>query len=242
TVRADFYADLMTSPLWEQIQAHRAEVTPLSEAGLRRAIVRPAELAGVAVEAALIERLLADAAGEPGVLPLIQETLVLLWERLERRFLPMRAYEALVLTRGAYSAPDGAEPTGLQVAIARRADATLASLTEAQQTIARRIFLRLIQFGEGRADTRRQQPVSALYSAGANPAAFDATLQRLAESRLLTLSGAESRGGGDGFAPSPPHPLAPSLVDISHEALIRGWPTLQGWLKERREGELTRRR
>src|SRR5438132_20426 len=83
------------------------------------------EQAGVAIEAVLVERLAADAAGEPGVLPLIQETLVLLWERLERRFLPLRAYEALVLTRDAYGAPDGAEPTGLQVAIARRADATL---------------------------------------------------------------------------------------------------------------------
>src|SRR6185295_4024326 len=31
-------------------------------------------------------------------------------------------------------------------------------------------------------------------------------------------------------------------VDIAHEALIRGWPALQGWLNERREGEQTRRR
>ena len=103
TARADFYADLMLSPLWGTIQANRVEVTPLGEAGLRRAIMRPAEQAGVAVEAALVERLVADAAGEPGVLPLVQETLVLLWERLERRFLPMRAYEALVLTRDSYS-------------------------------------------------------------------------------------------------------------------------------------------
>jgi hypothetical protein len=81
----------MTSLLWPQVQAHRVEVTPLSDDGLRRAIVQPAERVGVAIEGTLVERLVADAAGEPGVLPLIQETLVLLWERLERRFLPMRA-------------------------------------------------------------------------------------------------------------------------------------------------------
>ncbi|MBU1750486.1 MAG: TIR domain-containing protein [Chloroflexi bacterium] len=224
TVRADFYLDLMACPLWPQIQAHRAEVLPLDEAGLRQAIVRPAEDVGVFVETALVERLVADAGREPGVLPLVQETLVLLWERVERRFLPLRAYEALVLPRAAYGEPPR---TGLQVAMARRADAALAALTPDQQAIARRVFLRLVQFGEGRADTRRQQPVTALRAAGDEPALFDRTLHHLANHRLLTLSGEEQ--GADRKA------------DIAHEALIGGWPTLQGWLAERREAEQTRR-
>jgi cell division protein FtsB len=218
TVRADFYPDLMAAPLWCEIQAHRFEVLPLDEDGLRQATVRPAEDAGVFVETGLVERLLADAAEEPGVLPLLQETLVLLWERLERRFLPLGAYEAL---------GDDAR-TGLQVAIARRADATLAGLTPEQQSIARRIFLRLVQFGEGRADTRRQQPVAALRASGDEPLLFDQTLRHLTDNRLLTLSGEE---GGDG-----------RRVDIAHESLIAGWPTLEEWLAERREAELTRRR
>ena len=209
--------------------------------------------AGVAVEAALVERLVADAAGEPGVLPLVQETLVLLWERLERRFLPMRAYEALVLTRDAYGGQPSEERSGLQVAIARRADATLAKPDQAQQVIARRIFLRLIQFGEGRADTRRQQPLDALRSAGDDPRLFDQTLQQLAASRLLTLSGTEtnderptandqSSTNGGATPSSIVHRPSSANVDIAHEALIGGWPALQGWLSERRESELTRRR
>ena len=31
-------------------------------------------------------------------------------------------------------------------------------------------------------------------------------------------------------------------MDIAHEALIGGWPTLRGWVSERREAEQTRRR
>lgn len=58
------------------------EVTPLTDEGLWREIVRLADHVGVAIEAALIERLAGDAADEPGVLPLVQETIVLLWERL----------------------------------------------------------------------------------------------------------------------------------------------------------------
>jgi len=218
TVRADFYPDLMGAPLWPEIQAQRAEVLPLDEDGLRQAIVRPAENAGVFVETALVERLVADAAGEPGVLPLVQEALVLLWERLERRFLPLSAYEAL----------GGAGRTGLQAAMARRADAVLAGLAPQQQAIARRIFLRLVQFGEGRADTRRQQPVADLRAAGDAPGTFERTLEHLAHNRLLTLSGEERAAG--------------QQVDMAHEALITGWPTLQTWLLQRREAEQTRRR
>ncbi|MBV9386845.1 MAG: TIR domain-containing protein [Chroococcidiopsidaceae cyanobacterium CP_BM_ER_R8_30] len=227
TVRADFYPDLMSSPLWRQIQSHRLEIVPLDAVGLREAIVRPAEDVGVFVESALVERLVTDAAGEPGVLPLIQETLVLMWEQVQRRFLPLRAYEALVLPRKAYGALGSQKLTGLQVALARRADAALASLSEAQQAIARRIFLRLIQFGEGRADTRRQQSINALITAYDDKSLFKQTLHHLANSHLLTLSGEEGSN---------------TTVDMAHEALISGWPKLQQWISERREAEQTRRR
>ncbi len=228
TVRADFYPNLMASALWPEIQAHRFEVLPLREDGLRQAIVRPAEDVGVFVEAALVERLVADAAGEPGILPLVQETLVLLWERLERRLLPLRAYEALVLPRSAYDPPDAPPRTGLQVALVRRADAALGALSAEQQAIARRIFLRLVQFGQGRPDTRRQQAARDLRAASDSPATFDRTLDHLIGSRLLTASGEEQ--GED------------RKIDIAHEALIRSWPALREWLAERGVAEETRRR
>ncbi len=231
TVRADFYSDLMTSVLWRKIQAHRLEVVPLDEVGLRQAILKPAENVGVFIEPALLERLVIDARGEPGVLPLIQETLVLLWERLERRLLPLRAYEALILPRKAYGIAGSEHPTGLQVAIARRADDALATLEvepDKQRAIARRIFLRLVQFGEGRADTRRQQPMNELQAVGDDLNLFNQTLYHLANKRLLTLSGEETSTA--------------IKVDIAHEALISGWHTLQQWIFERRASEQIRRR
>lgn len=229
TVRADFYSDLMQSPLWEKIQLHRLEIVPLNETGLQKAIVKPADKVGVFIESALVERLVTDAMGEPGVLPLIQETLVLLWEKLQRRFLPLKAYEILVLSRKDYDTLGNNKLTGLQVAIARHANAALINLkqeNQEQEAIARRIFLRLVQFGEGRADTRRQQSVNAL-RAGNDLYLFEKTLSHLVNCRLLTLSGGED---------------STRKVDIAHEALISGWPTLQHWLTERREAELTRRR
>lgn len=228
TVRADFYPQLMESTcFWREIKAHRYEVLPLDQMGLQEAILKPAEQANVFIESALLERLITTAAKEPGVLPLLQETLVLLWEKVERRYLPLRAYEALVLSYHNAVSNTNNKLTGIQVAIAQRADAAIADLTDEQQIIARRVFLRLIQFGEGRADTRRQESIEALKARGDNDQIFEETLRHLANRRLLTLSGKEDKT---------------RKVDISHEILISSWPQLQDWIIQRREAEQTRRR
>ena len=228
TVRADFYPQLMESTcFWREIKAHRYEVLPLDQMGLQEAILKPAEQAKVFIEGTLLERLITTAAKEPGVLPLLQETLVLLWEKVERRYLPLRAYEALVLSYHNAVSNTNNKLTGIQVAIAQRADAAIADLTDEQQIIARRVFLRLIQFGEGRADTRRQESVEALKARGDNDQIFEETLRHLADRRLLTLSGKEDKT---------------RKVDISHEILISSWPQLQDWIIQRREAEQTRRR
>ncbi len=224
TLRADFYPDLMTSYLWPVDASQRVEVAPLRGEALREAIQRPAADVGVRIEDALVNQLLADAADEPGALPLLQETMGLLWDDMEQRTLPMKAYEHLSSDAGHI---DGGI-SGLAVAIAMKADTTLAELNERQQAIARRIFLRLIQFGEGRADTRRQQPVDTLRAANDAAGEFEQTLEHLTANRLLT------RSGGDDH-----HPPA---VDISHESLIGGWSRLQGWADEQREAEQIRRR
>jgi len=237
-VRADFYPDLMASPLWEAIRAHRLELALLDLNGLRAAILTPAEKAGVYIEAALIERLLADSANEPGSLPLIQETLVLLWDRLEARYLSVSAYERLVLVlpRSAYQFPAvGMTPrelTGLQVAIVRRAEVARDALVErfgAQaDSIGQRIFLRLIQFGEGRDDTRRQQPYADLIGTDETTVALSTAIALLTDRRLLTLGGSDTTDGV-------------RTVDIAHEALIRAWPRLRQWIAERKAAELKRR-
>jgi hypothetical protein len=114
------------------------------------------------------------------------------------------------------------------VAVAHHADATVAELDPEQQTIARRIFLRLVQPNEGRAATRRQRRFDELRSVGEDPAQFAATLEHLATNRLLTLSGGEDAGG--------------RTVDLAHEALIGGWPWLQHLVAERGEAIRTRQR
>ncbi len=226
TMRADFYPDLMNCPLWPIDVSQRIEVAPLRGVALRKAIKQPAANIGVQIEPDLIERLLVDAADEPGVLPMLQETMRLLWADMEDRVLTYAAYERLNYKTG--NGNDEETAKGLTAAIAMKADAALAELSPDQQTIARRFFLRLVQFGEGRADTRRQQPLSALRTTSDNPTLFESTLNHLTENRLLTQSGGNEREG--------------SFVDIAHESLINGWARLRDWTLERREAEQVRRR
>jgi hypothetical protein len=216
-MRADFFSDLMSSVLWPISGGERVEIPPLRGAALREAITRPAAGVGVYLESVLAERLLHDAGEEPGALPLVQETMRLLWERRTRRLLTVSAYEDL----------GGQGRSGLAAALATRADATIATLPPAQQIIARRIFVRLVQLGEGRQDTRRQQAVGALRAPGDDPALFDSTLRHLTDRRLVTVSRA------DGQEPA---------VDLGHEVMIAHWPTLRDWIDESRESELERRR
>ena len=183
----------MTSYLWPVDASQRVEVAPLRGDALREAIVRPAAGVGVQIEPSLVERLLADAADEPGVLPLLQETMRLLWDKVEGRLLPFAAYERLNLYP-AVGASGAQGATGLAAAIAMKADATLAELTPDQQAISRRTFLRLVQFGEGRADTRRQQPLSALRAVADDPVLFERTLEHLTDHRLLTLGSVRRSG------------------------------------------------
>jgi Sulfatase-modifying factor enzyme 1/TIR domain len=216
-MRADFYADLMTSVLWPVSHGERVEIAPLRGAALREAITRPAAGAGVHLEPVLLERLLRDAGEEPGALSLVQETMVLLWERRTRRLLTVSAYEDL----------GGQGRSGLAAALATRADAALAVLSPAQRMIARRISLRLVQLGEGRQDTRRQQPVGALRAPGDDPALFESTLRHLTDRRLLTVSSADSQE---------------PAVDLGHEAMIAHWPALRDWIDESRASEMAGRR
>ncbi len=217
-LRADFFGDFMECPLWTDRRGRisRIEVGPLRGKALRAAIVQPARDVGVFFEPDLIERLLADAASEPGILPLLQETLIQLWSRRRLQLLTLGDYQAL---------GDG-DRSGLAVALARHADGTLRKLTSAQERIAHRILLRLINFGEGRSDTRRQQPRSKLGAADDDSADLDAVLQQLIGDRLLITDGDER---GD------------ARVDLAHEVMIASWPTLAGLLQSRRAGEQYRR-
>jgi hypothetical protein len=109
-----------------------------------------------------------------------------------------------------------AESGGVQGAIAHTADMVYQQgLDESQQAIARHIFLRLTELGEDTPEIRRRAQISELLPSAEQRAAVEEVLEKLVAARLLTIS--------------------ENYVEISHEALIREWPTLRQWLEEDRQ-------
>lgn len=114
--------------------------------------------------------------------------------------------------RGAALTLDGFHAAGgFEGALAQSAEALYDSLSASQQRLARQVFVHLIALGEGTEDTKRPVDRTEL----GQDADTRAVLARAAALRLLTL--------GDG------------AVELTHEALIRAWPRLRGWLTDDRE-------
>ncbi|MBL8636762.1 MAG: hypothetical protein JNM40_26290 [Myxococcales bacterium] len=240
-LRADFFPELLASPLWPIEPAQRLEVAPLLGERLVEAIVEPARQQGVRVDPDLLQRLRSEVSDEPGALPLLQETLVLLWQRRTGRRLSLRAYEDLATLISPREAADAQSISGLGVALTLHAEAFLAAQADREQKLCRRTLLRLTQFGEGRPHTRRQQAWRALFAADDDESQTEALLQKLVQARLITTSvGAEV--GSDGQLEVRPGEPPEVRVDLSHEVMLRAWPRLRRWLSEHRQAERLRRR
>ena len=206
-MRADFYHRCARYPRLSRLMADRhVLVNPLGTDGLRRVIEEPARHAGLRLEAGLVETILDDVADRPGALPLLSYALLEVWRRRSEKTLTVAAYVA---------------SGGVEGGLAQRADAIYQGLTLIQQRIARQVLLRLIQPGQGTEDTRRRAEVSELLRLPDEQGDLDVVLGAFADARLLTAS-------RDEVTRMP-------VIEVSHEALIRGWPQLQGWIDQERE-------
>ncbi len=103
---------------------------------------------------------------------------------------------------------------GVHGAVARLAERTYQRLDDERRELARRILLRLAGEGDGKAAVRRRVPLAELDADQDEPIAD--VLAALAADRLVTI------GDGD--------------VEVAHEALLREWPRLRGWLEEDAHG------
>lgn len=210
-LRADFYSHLAQyDALRQAVAKHQEYIGPMNRAELRLAIEEPAKRGEWEFAPGLVDLMLHDVGAdedhqpEPGALPLLSHALLETWKRRRGNGMTLKSYSESGEVRGA---------------IARTAERVFyQELTPEQQTIARSVFLRLTELGEGTQDTRRRVAFDELVP----PAPFGSTTQvedvlvKLADARLITTS--------------------EGTVEVAHEALIREWPTLREWLNQNRDG------
>jgi len=217
TLRADFYdRPLNYGPFGELIRQRTELVLPLNEDELEAAISGPAKRVGVVLESGLVSAIVNDVDQQPGALPLLQYALTELFERREGRAMTLAAYEDIGGTAGA---------------LARRAEEVYESLKPEEQALARQVFLRLVTLGDGTEDTRRrvlQAELLSLRPEGPQREMISNILERYGKYRLLTFD-------RDLHTRS-------STIEVAHEALIRQWERLRGWLDDNREALRLHRR
>ncbi|RKZ78968.1 MAG: hypothetical protein DRR19_25630 [Candidatus Parabeggiatoa sp. nov. 1] len=208
TLRSDFLAETQRHEAFNQAIAHQAVIVlMMSEAELRDAMSQPAENAGHPLETSTVALLLEQTKGREGALPLLQFALTRLWEGLSNGITP-----ADTLT----------EIGGVGGALAQAAERIYQGLSDTEQQIARRAFLKLIQLGEGSKDTRRRVNMADMVAHREAPENIHGVLEHFVrrEARLITLSKDE-------------HDQV--TAEVTHEALLENWATLKEWLASSRE-------
>lgn len=219
TIRSDFVGKMGDLPQLEAklpAQAVRYYLRAMGEAGLRAAIEKPAEIAGLHYEPGLVDRIVADASSSRSALPLVAHV-------LEALFV---GREGLTLTRAAYD-----RTGGVGGALSKSADALLNTLDEDGQRRAKGLLLRLVKIGHGSEDTRQAVSREDAVCAALGGPEGERVLARLSGGRSLGVAGAEEPTArlvvvtGEAGA---------ERVDLAHEALLQRWDVLKSWLKEAR--------
>lgn len=201
TGRSDFLTRLTSVPgLGAEVPRALYLLRALTPEETREAIVGPARVKGARFESeTLVDTLVASAATTEGGLPLLQFALAELWEE--------RDAASGLITQAALD-----RLGGVAGALARHADAAVASLLPDQRTAVRGVLLRLVTADGTRARKTDRELVG-------NDARYRAALEALVHARLLV-----AREADDGTS-----------YELAHEALLTGWKTLARWLAEAAE-------
>ncbi|MBV9248935.1 MAG: ATP-binding protein, partial [Acetobacteraceae bacterium] len=216
TMRSDFFGECAVfSGLPEMLNESQYLTPRLTREQRRAAITGPARVFGGDVAPDLINRLLNEMGSDPDQLPLMQHLLMRMWtwhpnsagtepEGGEPRRLTLTDYEAV---------------GGLRHALSNHASEAFEKLSPAQQSVAEILFRRLSERQPGSRDIRRPTPAGEV-----------AELARASIKELTDVVDVFRAPGCSFVVPPLPEPIdAHSMLDISHEALIRQWDRLREW-------------
>ena len=232
-MRSDFLGDCASFyGLPEAINNGLFLIPRLTREQLREAIENPAAVFGVRILPELTNQLLNDIGTNPDQLSILQHALMRMWDInpvVQAWFNDIRRGERSIDTdihSGPYLIKKDYEKIGtVGDALSDHANEVYNSLNPNQQRIAEVLFRALTERGSASRDTRRPiQLGEAAELAGVN------------WEEVATVADIFRVTGRNFLMPPPEVPLnADTVLDITHESLIRQWKHLQQWVKE--EGE-----
>ncbi|MEY2633099.1 MAG: hypothetical protein RIR00_1753 [Pseudomonadota bacterium] len=214
TMRTDFLGDCVQfAELPEAINRSQYLTPRLKREELRAAILGPARLFDGEVEAGFIEQVIDQIGADSDQLPQLQHALARWWQGAAKE-----SAQPLI------GAEQAAKMGDVASALNQHAEQLYKSLSPARQQACEWLFRAICTGREGAAAVRRPQTLSAIATWSSQPLAeLQAVVQQLAAPDVSFLHHGRQLD-------------ANSVIDLTHEALMRQWGRLQGWIG----GELER--
>lgn len=224
TMRSDFLGDCAQfAGLPEAINQGQYLIPRMSRDERHAAITGPVAVGGGAITPPLVTRLLNDVGDNPDQLPILQHALMRTWDfcathRRNGQTLGLDHYEAIGT---------------MSEALSRHADEAFDELRdERSRVIAEKLFKRLTERGADNREIRRPTRLGEICAvAEANEDEVIAVIdvfRREGRSFLMPPAGVTLDGE--------------TVIDISHESLIRNWKRLQAWVDEEAQSARVYRR
>ena len=223
TMRSDFIGDCARfRDLPEAVAAGLYLIPRLTREQRRTAIEKPVHVAGGEISQRLVNRVLNDVSDDPDQLPIMQHALMRTWDHWNKR---RQAQAPLDADHG------GAAPIDLEDylqigaaanALSRHAEDAFAELDEKGRVIAQRMFQCLTEKGSDNREVRRPTRIRTI-----------AEIVGLPAPEIINVVN-EFRRPERSFLTPPANVAldADSVIDISHESLIRHWSRLSNWVNE----------
>jgi energy-coupling factor transporter ATP-binding protein EcfA2 len=214
TMRSDYLGDCAQfRDLPEAINRGQYLIPRMTRDERRQAITGPVAVGGGTITPRLVNRLLNDVGDNPDQLPILQHALMCTWDYWAAH---RRGDEPLDL-------PHYLAIGGMAEALSRHADEAFRALPgDRSRQVAEKVFRRLTERGPDNREIRRP---TALAELCAVTGASRDEVMRVVDT---------FRASGRSFLMPPPDVVCgpDTLIDISHESLIRGWDRLRGWVDE----------
>lgn len=222
TMRSDFIGDCARFPeLPEAVTAGMYLIPRMTREQRRRAIEEPVAVGSGAISLRLVNRLLNEVGDNPDQLPILQHALMRTWEHWVDRTRDVRDFEKDPMDFADYEAIGG-----LQGALSNHADEAYDALPDdRRREIAKRMFQCLTEKGADNREVRRPTAVRRI-----------ADVAHASVKDVIDVI-EEFHKQGRSFVTIPAQvALRPdSVIDISHESLIRLWVRLKEWVNQESE-------
>jgi WD40 repeat protein/DNA-binding SARP family transcriptional activator len=168
-LRADRLTDVASHAAFARIVQSGFYLLPsMDEGDLRDAIEQPAAMAGLTLEAGLVDLLVGEIAGRAGALPMLSHALAETWQRREGRTLTVAGYRA---------------SGGIAGAIAQTAELLYQELSQGRRDVLRELLQRLVTLGPND-EPSRGRVVQRLVVTDSDRVAV---LELLTRARLVTV-------------------------------------------------------